>query len=76
MALQAIASAAMFGTAGDRFASVDDFPVRDFSNGCSDKPDAEAVGSAEEARIRTQFLDTGNITEPVRVVTIHDCIAA
>jgi integrase len=52
------------------------FPIREFSTGCTSKSDAEAVGSAEEARIRTEFLDTGHVVEPSRTVTIHDCIVA
>jgi hypothetical protein len=52
------------------------FAVREFSTGCSVKSDAEAVGAAEEARMRAEFFDTGKVIEPVRVVTIHDCIAA
>ena len=52
------------------------FPVREFSTGCAAKADAEAVGSAEEARIRAEFLDTGNVTEPVRALTVRDCITA
>jgi integrase len=52
------------------------FPVRDFSTGCTSKSEAEAVGAAEEARLRGEFLDTGTVIEPVRVITIHDCIAA
>ena len=52
------------------------FPVREFSTGCTVKVEAQAVGAAEEARIRAEFLDTGNVIELVRVITIHDCIAA
>ena len=52
------------------------FPVREFSTGCTNKTEAQAVGAAEEARIRGEFLDTGNVIEPVRVITIHDCIVA
>jgi integrase len=52
------------------------FPVREFSTGCANKPDAQAVGAAEEARIRHEFLDTGDVIEPVRVITIHDCIVS
>ena len=51
-------------------------PVRQFSTGCTSKAEAEAVGAAEEARIRGEFLDTGTVIEPVRVITIHDCILA
>ena len=50
------------------------FPVREFSTGCASKIEAQAVGAAKEARIRAEFLDTGNVIEPVRVITIHDCI--
>jgi hypothetical protein len=52
------------------------FPVREFSTGCASKTEAEAVGAAEEARIRAEFLDTGGVVDPVRVITIHDCIMA
>jgi hypothetical protein len=52
------------------------FPVREFSTGCSIKSDAEAVGSAEEVRIRTEFLDTGNVVEPSITVTMHGCITS
>ena len=52
------------------------FPVREFSTGCTTKIEAQAVGAAEEARIRAEFLDTGDVIEPVRVITIHDCIVA
>ena len=44
------------------------FQVREFSTGCTSKTEAEAVGAAEEARIRGEFLDTGNVIEPVRVI--------
>jgi site-specific recombinase XerD len=52
------------------------FPVHEFSTGYTSKTKAEAVGAAEEARIRAEFLDTGAVVEPVRVITIHDCIEA
>lgn len=52
------------------------FTVREFSTGSSDKSDAEAIGAAEEARIRTEFITTGNVAEPSRTVTIKDCIVA
>ena len=52
------------------------FPVREFSTGSIAKAEAQAVGAAEEARIRAKFLTTGNVEEPSRTVTIHDCIAA
>ena len=52
------------------------FTVREFSTGCATKAEAEAIGAAEEARIRDQYLATGNVVEPSRAVTIHDCIAA
>lgn len=52
------------------------FVVREFSTGCSDRADAEAVGAAEEARIRTEFITTGNVAEPSKTVTIRDCITA
>lgn len=51
------------------------FQVREFSTGCVLKAEAEAVGAAEEARIRAQVLDTGNVVEPSKTVTIGDCIA-
>ena len=50
--------------------------VREFSTGCKARADAEAVGAAEEARIRTEFLNTGAIAEPPRRVTVSECIAA
>jgi hypothetical protein len=37
-------------------------------NGCTSKIEVQAVGVAEEARIRTEFLDTGTVIEPVRVI--------
>jgi hypothetical protein len=40
------------------------------------KADAVAVGAAEEARIRTEFVITGTVAEPSRTVTVRDCIAA
>jgi integrase len=52
------------------------FTVRSFSTGCSTRSDAEAVGAAEEARIRTEFINTGTVAEPSRTVTIKDCTAA
>ena len=52
------------------------FTVREFSTGCLDKSDAEAVGAAEEARIRTEFINTGNVAEPSKTVTVRDCITA
>jgi hypothetical protein len=52
------------------------FTVREFSTGCADKSDAEAVGAAEEARIRTEFINTGNVAEPSKTVTIKNCITA
>ena len=51
-------------------------PMREFSTGCTSKIDAQGIGAAEEARIRGEFLDTGTVTDPVRVITIHDCIIA
>ena len=44
-------------------------PVREFSTGCTSKIEGQAVGAAEEARIRGEFLDTGTVSEPLRVVT-------
>jgi integrase len=52
------------------------FTVREFSTGCADKSDAESVGASEEARIRTEFINTGNVAEPSKTVTIKDCITA
>jgi len=52
------------------------FEVREFSTGCVTKSDAEAVGATEEARIRTEFINTGNVAEPSKTVTIRDCIIA
>jgi integrase len=52
------------------------FPVREFSTGCSSKAEAEAVGAAEESRIRSEVLDTGTVLEPNRKITVHDCITA
>jgi integrase len=50
--------------------------VHEFSTGCRIKADAEAVGAAEAARIRDEFLDTGTVIDRARVITIHECIAA
>lgn len=52
------------------------FTVREFSTGSTTKGDAEAVGAAEEARVRGEYLDTGNVVEPSRTVLIRDCIIA
>ena len=52
------------------------FPVREFSTGCSARNEADAVGAAEEARIRSEFLYTGTVVEPSRTVTVGDCIRA
>jgi integrase len=52
------------------------FQVREFSTGTTTKSEAEAIGAAEEARIRDEFLNTGNVVEPSRTVTIRDCITA
>ena len=52
------------------------FPLREFSTGTATKAEAEAVGAAEEARIRTEFITTGNVVEPSRTVTIRACITA
>jgi integrase len=52
------------------------FTIREFSTGCTNKADADAVGAAEEGRIRTEFITTGNVAEPSRTVTIRDCITA
>jgi integrase len=49
--------------------------VKVFSTGCTKKADAEAVGSAEEARIRASVLD-GGPADPPRRRTIGHCIAA
>jgi integrase len=50
------------------------FKVKEFSSGCSIKADAEAVGSAEEARVRAEALDAG--APRSQAVTIGECIAA
>lgn len=52
------------------------FTIREFSTGCTTKAEAEAVGAAEEGRIRAQYLETGTVTEPPRTVTIRDCISS
>jgi integrase len=52
------------------------FTVREFSTGCSARSDAEAIGAAEEPRIRTDFITTGTVAEPSRLVTVRDCITA
>jgi len=49
--------------------------VKEFSTGCSKKAEAEAVGAAEEARIRAAVLD-GRPADAKRPVTVRDCIAA
>jgi integrase len=50
--------------------------VKEYSTGCASKADAEALGAAEEARIRTEFITTGQVAERSRSVTIGNCIAA
>ena len=50
--------------------------VREFSTGCRTRAEAEVIGAAEEARVRTQFLDTGTVPEPMRRVTVGECITA
>jgi len=52
------------------------FEVSEFSTGCRTKAEAEAVGEAEEARIRAEVLDTGTLTRPQRKVSIGECIDA
>lgn len=52
------------------------FAIREFSTGFYSKSEAEAVGAAEEARIRIEFLHTGNVAEPSRTVAVRDCIKA
>lgn len=52
------------------------FAVKEFSTGCISKMDAEAVGAAEEARIRAEFIATGTVPDPARTITIRDCITA
>lgn len=37
-------------------------PVRECSTGCNTKVEAQAIGAAEEARIRHEFLCTGDAT--------------
>ena len=49
------------------------FKVQEHSTGCTSKAEAEAVGAAEEARIRSEALDG---TPRARTITIGDCIAA
>jgi hypothetical protein len=44
--------------------------VREFSTGYGDKADAQAVGVGEEARIRTEFVNSGNIAEPSKTFSI------
>ncbi len=52
------------------------FTVHEFSTGCTNKADAEAVGAAEGGRIRAEFINNGTVAEPTRTVTIRDCITA
>lgn len=52
------------------------FAVREFSTGSTTKAEAEAVGAAEQARLRAEVLDTGNVKGPSRTVLIRDCITA
>jgi integrase len=52
------------------------FTIKEFSTGCANKSDAEAIGAAEEARIRTEFVTTGTVADPMRTITIKDCITA
>jgi integrase len=52
------------------------FEVPEFSTGCRARAEAEAVGAAEEARIRAEVLDTGTLTRPQRAVSVGECIAA
>jgi hypothetical protein len=52
------------------------FTVREFSTGCSNRSDADAVGAAEEGRVRTEFISTGSVADPSCTVTIRDCITA
>lgn len=52
------------------------FAVREFSTGCTIKTDAVAIGSSEEARIRSEFITNGTVAEPSRAVTVGDCIIA
>lgn len=47
--------------------------VPEHSTGCQTKAEAEAIGAAEEARIRAEILD-GAVPRP-RSVTISECIA-
>ena len=48
------------------------FTVREFSTGCTNKTDAEAIGAAEEARIRSEFITTRHVTEPSPAITIKE----
>lgn len=41
-----------------------------------DKADAEAIGATEEALIRTEFIKSGDVAEPLKTVTIKNCIDA
>jgi integrase len=50
------------------------FQVPEHSTGCTTKAEAEAVGAAEEARIRTEALN--GAAPRARSVTIGECIAA
>jgi integrase len=52
------------------------FTVREFSTGCTNKGEAEAVGATEENRVRTEFINNGTVAEPSRTVTIRDRISA
>lgn len=49
--------------------------MREFSTGCSTKADAEAVGAAEEARLRGEVF-SGLEPQRPRTVTIGECIAS
>lgn len=49
--------------------------MREFSTGCRLKADAEALGSSEEARVRSECLGAGTAPEPPRRITVGECMA-
>ncbi len=48
--------------------------VREHSTGCGTRADAEAVGAAEEARVRAEIIEGSG--GKLRILTIADCIIA
>jgi hypothetical protein len=50
--------------------------VRQFSTGCTIKTDAATVGATEDARIRSEFINSGAVAQPSRTIRIKDCIIA